>query len=214
MRFGMYVKSSGSGASCSFCSVRLEEGEPYVRLTLYRAWPYVHQRCLRKTADKLDTKMPNLKKEFDQAMARKEVIKEARKKLKVEKKNKRSWNNSILKEALKTQNILVSKISVTNPSDRGSGKVARIAEKNARAPYCFVIQDEGKIFVIKPIDESGYHTDSTWRIKRMAQNGKLPEHTEVLLADPNALEKIGVAIMEHSIGDWTPYKKKPRAKRK
>ncbi|MHA2264020.1 MAG: hypothetical protein ACXAEN_16625 [Candidatus Thorarchaeota archaeon] len=208
----MYVKSSGSGASCSFCSVRLEEGDPFVRLTLYRAWPFVHQRCLRKTADKLDAMMPGLKKTFDQAMAKKEVAREERKKKKVEKKNKRSWNNSILKEALKTQNILVSKISVTNPSDRGSGKVARIAEKNAAAPFVFVIQDEGKIFVIKPIDESGYHTNSTWRIKRAAQNGKLPEHTEVLLADPKALEKIGVAIMEHSLGDWTPYKKKKKKK--
>jgi hypothetical protein len=156
--------------------------------------------------------MPGLKKTFDQAMAKKEVAREERKKKKVEKKNKRSWNNSILKEALKTQNILVSKISVTNPSDRGSGKVARIAEKNAAAPFVFVIQDEGKIFVIKPIDESGYHTNSTWRIKRAAQNGKLPEHTEVLLADPKALEKIGVAIMEHSLGDWTPYKKKKKKK--
>lgn len=213
MQYGLFIKRSGSGASCSFCAKRLDEGDPYVRLTLYRAWPYVHQKCLRETADKLDSIKPRLQQNFDQAMAQKEIIKKNREKLKVEKKDKRSWNNSILKEALKTQNVLVSKISVTNPSDRGSGKVARIAMKSARYPFVFVIQDEAKIFVIKPVDERGCLTNSTWRIKAMAKQGKLPEHTEILLADPKALEKIGVAIMEQSVGDWTPYKKKKKKKK-
>jgi hypothetical protein len=207
---GMYVKSTGSGAKCSFCENRLDEGDVYIRLTMYRAWPYIHQKCLLATAKALEVKKPQFQLKFDEAMAKKAANLEKRKELKKEKKLTRNWNNSIIKEALKTQGILVSKISITNPGDRGTGKIVRLARKSDYKPFVFIIQDEAKIFVIHPRDDTGRHTNSTYQIKRMAQNGKLPKHAEVPLADPNALKKIGEAIMEHSIGDWSPFTKKKK----
>ena len=208
MRMGMYVKSTGSGAKCSFCEERLAEGDVYIRLTFHRVWPYVHQKCLKATYNALEAKKPNFKVTFDAAMAKKNAATLERKELNKKKKLKKNWNCSIMKEALKTQSILVSKISITNTSD---GNVWRIAEKNSYKPYCFIVQDDGKIFVIKPWVD-GRHTDSIWRIKRMSQQGTLPEHTEVQIADPEAFRKIGEAITRHSIGDWSPYRKKKKCK--
>lgn len=203
MRYGMYLKSTGGGGQCALCGNSLENGDLYVRITTYRAWPYLHQKCMRGAADKLDQKEPDLKKKYDEKVNKIKAEKAA-------KKTNRSWKKSIIKEALKTKKILISKISVTTPSDRGTGNVIRIAEKNATYPFVFLFIDGDQVTITPPLDEHGNKTTWIWNLKRKAQANKLKKQETIALNDPEALQKLGDAILRLSYNDqlWSKYVKK------
>jgi hypothetical protein len=192
--YGCYVKKTKGSPRCKFCEKELKYGDAYARIYINRyANPYFHAYCLDKIAQKAQETKEKLKEFEVSETARVTVIRMRRELDKIEAKKitkKASFQKQIIRDALKTQNIMVSKVKIM-----GGG----FNEEDIFRIRCdggpFKIEHLSSIFNGDSvyIGLSKYWTRGT-DVPPIGGNGCYL--SQFCLADPNSLEKIGAEIVK------------------
>jgi len=217
--YGCYVKKKTGGPTCRLCSVQLKYGDGFARIYINSyADPYFHAKCLDLAAVKAGLEKANLK-EYAKRKAEEDATKAedraATKVKSVERKKKTSFQKQILRDALKTQNILVSKVSITGGGHYsesrlwiGPGEKLRQQEglQNPEAAYRDRWPDISCDFIDQDI---AMGARQTWSGSGWIYDGG----TKVSLADPDSLQKIGEELVKRASKWIYLFEKKPKAKK-
>jgi len=190
--YGCYVKSKKGKADCRLCDKPIQYGDGYARIFINgMANPYFHAGCLEVASQAANAEKAKIA-EYEAAQrkvneAKAAALAEQKAESKKHRDNYR-FKKQIIKDALKTQDILVSRLSITCWGSDRDFQIANAVD----------LIFEGDAVTV--INHNHRHMSSRVRQKRK----------RILLADPNALTLLGEIIMSKDNGNIARYKRQKK----
>ena len=193
IEYSCFVRN-GKGAKCRICNIPLEKGDPYVHLRINQfARPYFHAKCMIKAGHTAEAEVANIEKIKEKHEAEKAVRKASLR----EAQNPILFRKQIIRNALKTQGVNIQSLPISQIGNRYTRQ-----SNKARGIECV-------LRVVNSV-EVAFMNEGLMRIDGCLRNqsNRVPiisqaryrgvastPSTEIHLADPESIEKLGKALL-------------------